>query len=118
MRVVDTNGCAVSDRVTITVKQTQNVYVPNIIKPDSDVNNVLTVFGGPEVQTIESLQIYDRWGEKIYESFDFPPNSQSISWDGKIKGVYAPTGVYVYYAMVRFINGEKLLFEGDVTILR
>lgn len=118
MRVVDTNGCAVSDRVTITVKQTQNVYVPNIIKPESDVNNVLTVFGGPEVQTIESLQIYDRWGEKIYESFDFPPNSQSISWDGKIKGVYAPTGVYVYYAMVRFINGEKLLFEGDVTILR
>jgi hypothetical protein len=67
---------------------------------------------------VESLQVYDRWGEKLFEAFDFPPNSQSVHWDGKFKGSIVNPGVYIYYAVVRFINGEKLLFKGDVTILR
>jgi hypothetical protein len=118
IRVVDTAGCATSDRVQVIFKQMRDVYIPNIIKPDADNNNVLTVFGGKEVDNVESLQVYDRWGEKIYEAFDFPPNSQSVHWDGKYKGSVAAPGVYIYYAVVRFINGEKLLFKGDVTILR
>jgi gliding motility-associated-like protein len=117
MRVVDTNGCAVSDRVTITVKQTQNVYVPNIIKPDSDVNNVLTVFGGPEVQTIESLQIYDRWGSLVFEIKEIDIDNSNEGWDGRTGGINVAPGVYLYTIELEYIDGRKEWVTGDVLVV-
>lgn len=116
IRVIDTNGCAVNDRITWFVDQMHQVFIPNIIKPGGDFNNLLTVFGGSDVSLVESLQLFDRWGSKLFESFDFMPNDPSISWDGKFKGSIVSPGVYVYYAVVRFIDGERVLFKGDVTV--
>ncbi|MEI6408640.1 MAG: proprotein convertase P-domain-containing protein [Bacteroidota bacterium] len=118
VRVVDTNGCAVNDRVTWFIDQMHQVYIPNIIKPASDLNNLLMVFGGADVSSVESLQIYDRWGSKVFESLNFLANDPTIGWDGKFKGAEVNPGVYIYYAVVRFINGERVLFKGDVTVFR
>jgi len=118
VHVVDTNGCSTNDRVLVIVDQMRNVFIPNIIKPGSDFNDKVVVFGGRDVDNIESFQIFDRWGEKIFETLDFKPNDPSKGWDGKFKGAQAAPGVYVYYAVVRFIDGEKIVFKGDVTVFR
>lgn len=118
VRVVDTNGCAVSDRILVIVNQLRRVFIPNIISPNSDNNGVLSVFGGPEVESVEVLRVYDRWGNEVYAAFNFPADGSVPGWDGRVNGDLAPAGVYVYFATVKFINGEKLVFKGDVTILR
>ncbi|MBS1637550.1 MAG: PKD domain-containing protein, partial [Bacteroidetes bacterium] len=59
------------------------------------------------------LQIYDRWGELIFESEDV-----KIGWDGYYKGKLCQLGVYVWKAYVKLNNGKEFNKSGDVTLLR
>jgi gliding motility-associated-like protein len=118
VRVTDTSGCVANARVLIVVSKIREVYIPNIFHPGSSLNDVLTVYGGKDVAEVESFQVYDRWGNQIFEALHLSPGETAKGWNGKYKGEDAPTGVYVYYAVVRFINGEKIVFKGDVTVLR
>ncbi len=116
--VVDSNGCTVNDRVNLYLKKLRNVYIPNIIDPQSGLNTALMVYGGPDVAEIESFQIFDRWGDKVFAAEHFPANDQTVRWEGKFNGENVLPGVYVYCAVVRFIDEEKLVFKGDVTVFR
>jgi subtilisin-like proprotein convertase family protein len=116
--VVDSNGCTANDRVLLVVDKLLQVYIPNIISINSAENNVLTVFGGQDVAEVESFQVFDRWGDAMFEQRNFAPNSPEKGWRGQFKGKDVNPGVYVYTAVVRFINGEKVLFKGDVTVFK
>ena len=63
------------------------------------------------------MQIFDRWGNLVYDGGDFFADS-NIGWDGKVKGSFVETGVYVYSVEAVFVDGESVLFKGDVTVLR
>ncbi|MEA3495455.1 MAG: gliding motility-associated C-terminal domain-containing protein, partial [Bacteroidota bacterium] len=66
---------------TILVKSLCNykIFIPNAFSPNDDgVNEIFTVVA-PEILSFE-LQIYNRWGEKIFES-----NDQNKGWNGKFK---------------------------------
>jgi gliding motility-associated-like protein len=60
------------------------------------------------------MEIYDRWGELVYTTKD-----AYKGWDGTIKGIFAPNGVYVYKVKALGANGEgKKEFVGHVTLLK
>ncbi len=59
------------------------------------------------------LDIYNRWGEKIFTS-----NDLCIGWDGYIDGVLAPQDVYVWRVSVIYKNGNPHKALGSVTLLR
>lgn len=116
--VKDLNGCIARDEVLVIVKKARQVYVPNIFNPDSEENYVVTVFGGIDVAKINSFFIFDRWGEEVFQAIDFQPNDYSKGWDGTVRGQDGQLGVYVWYCEVEFIDGETVLFKGDVTLMR
>lgn len=116
--VTDSNGCTYQDVALVRVKH-GSVYIPNIIRPGSDdLNDYFTVYGGAGVQRIEFIRIYDRWGSLIFENNDFEPSQSQFGWDGRIRGQDAATGVYVYVTRVRFLDGQSIQYEGDVTVIR
>jgi len=41
-----------------------------------------------------------------------------MGWDGKFRGEFMNPAVFVWYAEVRFNDGEVLLLKGDVTLMR
>lgn len=116
--VTDSSGCKAEARIVVQVEKPRNIFIPNVFKPESDLNYLLYVFGGRDVESIESFQIYDRWGEAIFEQRNFKPNDASTGWDGKSKGEKVNPGVFVYMARVRFIDGEIVLFKGDISVVR
>ena len=59
------------------------------------------------------LEIYNRWGEKI-----FITNDICIGWDGYVNGVLAPQDVYVWKVSVVYKNGEPYKEYGSLTLLR
>ncbi len=66
------------------------LYIPNAFTPDGDGLN--DTFGGVgEGITDYNIQIFDRWGNLLFESNDI--NKQ---WDGNYKNELAPSGVYVF----------------------
>jgi gliding motility-associated-like protein len=59
------------------------------------------------------LEIFNRYGEKIYESHD--PN---IGWDGYYRGELCKQDVYVFKCRCTFENGKIFKQIGNVTLLR
>ncbi len=118
VELIDSSGCRARDERFIIVDRERWVYIPNIFNPNSIENNLVMVFGGEDVEIVESFLVFDRWGSAIHEYRNFQPNDPATGWDGKYKGNELNPGVYVYYAAVRFIDGETVIFKGDVTLVR
>lgn len=119
VRVIDTSGCVVNDKVVVEVSTQRHVYFPSGVFPGSENENEgFLVAGGQDVAEIESLKIYDRWGELMYQAQHFQPDDPAYAWTGTFKGSDVSPGVYTFLAVVRFIDGKSEIFTGDFTIVR
>ncbi|MFN4256150.1 MAG: gliding motility-associated C-terminal domain-containing protein, partial [Saprospiraceae bacterium] len=119
--VIDTNGCKASDDILVLVKKERDIYVANAIDGESDSENGLLMLQtrGNLVKNVRSFLIFDRWGEAVFEVHDFQPNDPDFGWDGTIRsGKEAPPGVYVWYAVVEFVDGEIETLKGDVAVVK
>ena len=113
----NTAGCKdTSAQQCINIYSTgpQNYYMPNAFTPNGDgINDFISVYGN-KVQIIYlSIQIYDRWGEKIFESLD-----ADFKWDGTYKGTPEPAGIYVYVLNITFRSGPSIHNRGGITLIR
>ena len=118
LEVTDRSGCVASASRTVKVNG-PSVYIPNVFAPGANgENDHFTVFAGYGVEEVELLQVYDRWGELVFEEQHFAPGSFQGGWNGKVRGKPAATGVYVYWIGVRLLDGSTKFFKGDVTVIR
>jgi gliding motility-associated-like protein len=111
--VTGANGCTNSDCVTI--KMDVELTTPNAFSPDGDGHNDFFVLQGWKNNCVEqfSMIIYDRWGEKIFETTD--PDK---GWDGTSNGKKMDAAVFVYYISATLYNGEKINRKGNVSLIR
>ncbi len=87
------------------------IYIPNAFTPNGDGINDYFAVSGESIQTF-SMQIFNRWGELIFESKD-----ASSGWDGLYKGKPAPQGTYVYKVIASGISGKKSAKEGSFNLI-
>ena len=88
------------------------IGVPNAFSPNGDgVNDIVFVEGKGITELV--FRIYNRWGEKVFESHD-----QSIGWNGYYKGVLQEVDVYTYTVEATFVNGQTIPLKGNITLLR
>lgn len=85
-----------------------DLFVPNVFSPNGDGENDLFQARGTNVRNFRMV-IYDRWGNKVFESDDIMKG-----WDGTYRGVKMNSAVFVYYVM----SGEEVVNKGNVTLLR
>jgi gliding motility-associated-like protein len=109
---VNNYGCIFKDTVTIVVEK-PSFDMPNAFTPNGDGAN--DAFG-PVIEgyTFVQLEIWSRWGEKVFDSL----NAGSNTWDGTINGLPAPSDVYIYRVNVLMPNEQAETRSGDVTLLR
>ena len=105
-------ACSVSDTVTVFVDiACGELFVPTGFSPNGDnENDVLKVYGN--CITNLDLLIFDRWGEKVFESTDI-----TIGWDGTYKGKKLDDAVFVYYLHAT-VNGVKVKKHGNISIVK
>lgn len=116
--VTDVNGCTGTDEITIRVKNTRNVFFPNVFSPNRDGNNdFFQAVTGPGVEKILYLSIFDRWGNVVFDKKDFNPDPAGTDgWDGTFRGTRLDPGVFVYMARARFIDGKEIDYSGSVVL--
>jgi hypothetical protein len=65
------------------------------------------------------MKVYDRWGGKMFESKQaFKPNDPDAGWQGMAREKPADPGLYLYTMNVEFIDGEIILFSGEVNLMK
>ncbi len=117
LTATDSTGCSTSDTVVVNVELILDVLVPNAFTPNGDGINDRFYLLGKGIATYD-LRIFNRWGAKVYDAKGLPANDASQGWDATIDGQPAPSEVYIYHAVVHFVNGTTKSYKGEVTVAR
>jgi len=107
-------GCNNSFSDEIAIEPVLFFYIPNAFTPNGNGKNEIFSAVGEEINDFE-MQIYNRWGEMIYETKDL-----NKGWDGSAKGNsnISQEGVYVYNIALTDGRGEKHKLLGHVTLIK
>jgi len=111
---VTIGGCSASD--TVFVANDCYMDLPNVFTPNGDgVNDYFypRQYLTKGITTF-SMNIYNRWGQKLFET----ESIDGRGWDGRFNGKEQPEGVYVYIIEVSFKDGQKEHHQGNVTLMR
>lgn len=100
--------------VTVTIRTDcpPSIYLPNAFSPNGDGDNDVFGIVYSENFTLDVFQVFNRWGEIIFESSDI-----SAGWDGTFKGQEQPIGSYTFLVSGTY-QGEQSVLSGNVTVLR
>ena len=117
--VTDDIGCSAEDEIIVNVFIPKRVFLPNIFTPNNDgINDVWFIGANEFVDIIENVEIYDRWGEQVFQKSNILPNDPAEGWDGKLKGTRLHNGVYTYIATLVFRDGIERTYKGTITIIQ
>jgi gliding motility-associated-like protein len=106
-------GCVDTAQYTIFFDNSLIFYVPNTFTPDgNEYNNVFKPILTSLVASYQ-LQIYNRWGELIFESFD-----KEVGWDGSYKGGIVQNGAYNWVIKIKTDGTQTHVKRGNVMLLR
>jgi gliding motility-associated-like protein len=118
--VIDVNGCKETGELQVIVNSLRNVYIPNIFSPDGDGrNDEFKIKVGKGVTKVAYIQIFDRWGEKIYNEENMGPSGGYAGmWNGTYSGTKLNPGVYVYIIKVLFNDNREIIYRGSITLIK
>lgn len=94
------------------VGQSGSLFFPNALIPDG-INTDFKPVGVFTENGEYNLQIYDRWGKKVFETNDI-----NQAWKGYSNNVALPAGVYAYVAELKQLNGNVIRKKGTVMLIR
>jgi gliding motility-associated-like protein len=113
VNVFNAEGCFGKDTIKIKGDCESKIWFPNSFTPNGDLLN--EVFRPlPQYAKSYQLRIYNRWGEKLFES-----KEPEFGWDGTYQGEPCQIGQYFYES--NFIISESSKIEkvaGTVLLLR
>ena len=76
------------------------------------------LYSNESVLKINSLRVFDRWGNLVYEGFNLPTNDLSVGRDGSYRGAMFNSSVFIYTAEILFKDGRVEVLKGEVLLLR
>jgi len=114
---IDANGCDTYDIIFIEVEINIDIYIPNVFSPKmNNEQSKFTVSYNNAVEGLHSVQIYDRWGELIF-NLDNGDSFGYEGWDGTRNGQFVENGVYTYVFVFDIIDGSQVQRAGSITKL-
>jgi gliding motility-associated-like protein len=114
----DDSGCFAEAEISIILRGNTRVYIPSAFSPNYDgINDLFYIQAADDNARVVQLQIFDRWGNALFESVDSPVNDPDFGWDGTYRGKRMNSGVFVYTALIRFPDGFERLYKGEATIV-
>jgi gliding motility-associated-like protein len=113
LRIRDQNGCFSSDTISVVENHICGTFIPSGFTPNNDgLNDVFKpVITGNLISY--KFSIYNRWGQKIFESTDLQKG-----WDGSLKHEPLKTDVFVWMCEYQLAGKPVVQKRGTVTLIR
>ena len=110
------SGCRDTVEVRVDVEPKVTFFLPNAFTPNNDsTNDTFKGVGFTEGMTNFRMNIWNRWGEMIFET-----NDPTEGWNGLKNNVGqpAPNGVYVVTVSYTGPRGQDFNLNGIATVVR
>lgn len=107
-------GCKDTHFQKVIVENQYTFYVPNAIDPHSSIPENRYFLPKGEGLSIDDyhLSIYDRWGNKVFETFDV-----NRYWDGTVGGEVKAGKTYTWIIQYKDLKGQHYTRSGSVTVV-
>ncbi len=115
LTISDTLGCfSIDSYFAYSIIEVESVSLPDAFTPNGDgINDVIFVKGWG-IEEIHSFQIYNRWGELVFETNDI-----NEGWDGTYKGELQNSDSYAYVVVAKnFISEQPETHKGFIDLIR
>lgn len=113
------NQCTDTAFAIVRTVTTGDLFIPDAFTANNDrLNDIFYVMGSEGVEILNDFMIYTRWGDKVFEAHNIPPNDPVFGWNGMNKGTKATPGVYVYQVLATMKDGKTIVRKGTVTLIR
>lgn len=100
--VTDLCGNSVFDEVNVPLRKDCDVTVPNVITPNGDGENQYLVFENLELFPQPKLEVFNRWGTRVFESDNYQNNWSPSDLN---------PGVYFFTLELGTIDPKKGFFQ-------
>jgi gliding motility-associated-like protein len=111
--VINQYGCRDTAYVPVRIESEFTFFLPNAFTPNGDGDNDYFMGEGIGIRTFDFL-VFDRWGNKIFESED-----PAVGWDGRLtSGTKAQIDVYVYKIYILDVMSVEHTYIGHVSLIR
>lgn len=108
----DANHCKAIDSVLVQVDFESYVFVPSAFTPNGDGrNDVIRPVPACGFRVLY-WEIYNRWGEKVFQSWN------STGWNGSYKGLPADIGTYFYFLKGETRDGKHSELKGEISLIK
>jgi len=110
--------CVDSITMPIAPEWITTFFAPNALSPEYGEGDV-RVFKPTGVGIVKyRIAVFSPWGQLVWVSENLENTSPSGFWDGTYGSQPLPQGSYSWEADVTFVNGNRRIFTGSVTLLR
>ncbi len=113
LNIISDKGCKDSAYFYLRCVPKDYIYIPNAFTPNNDgpiENNIFKPIG--KVSSNYLCQIFNYWGEKVFESKDI-----EIGWDGNYLGKKCRMGGYLYKISFTDDIGRDEVYSGTLIML-
>jgi gliding motility-associated-like protein len=97
---------------SVVVNPVSKLYIPTAFTPNNDGRNDAWRIPGMALYPDGVVSVYNRWGQKIFETKNYVNNP----WKGSYGGEVQPNGVYVY--IIQLAADKSQVIKGTVTLIR
>jgi gliding motility-associated-like protein len=108
-------GCVVTDTIRNIETKLCEMNIPNVFTPNRDNHNDLFAIDGIEAYPNSKMEIFNRWGKKVFESNNY---TNEKAWDGGNEAA----GVYYYVFTVDYGTQSECMemknYHGTITIIK
>lgn len=98
---------------TVCIDQFSTIWVPNAFAPSGKNVEFRPVFTYIETVKTYKMEIFDRWGSKLFETSD-----PLVGWDGRKGSQAMPQGTYTFLIKAEQGNGHTFEERGIVMLVR
>lgn len=114
LEVINAAGCRGKEDFEIFFKDCiQGIYFPNAFTPNNDIVNETYKPGVYETLEMYKLEIYNRYGQKLFES-----NDPVKGWDGTFKNVKQGIAAYIWVCTYKIKTKKVETKKGTFILLR
>ena len=103
-------SCNAIDSLIVSVIRNYDIWVPSAFSPNGDSNNDFFFVRGNNIKEF-NISLYDRWGNKVYES-----SNLAEGWNGEFQNRVINSGILVYVLNFTLNDGISATQKGNITV--